>query len=281
MMLKELRPAVCRQGAGNSGSNSGRSFDGFGGGPAAAVKGQLWSLEPKAGRIGTEGSIEKSGPDTLGRAKPIGNAAVSTKSDPGFLGSKPKNAKERALAKAAAEAAEKAAKEAHAKAAMEKKRRAAARLKAPPPFALVLDVAVPAAAAAAATSAGGAVAADLADSPVVLRSPLTRCGGGAVPAALASDAPVESQEWWLTRDGLVVSKLGANGFCLGLASTGRIFPSDGSAVVLVPRDSKRALRWTLPPQPSDVEALDLLDSVLSSPAKSSSNSFNLDLGTSI
>jgi hypothetical protein len=79
-------------------------------------------------------------------------------------------------------------------------------------------------------------------SQVVLSVPRRASDGTA--STLADEPAVASQRWSLGDDGLLVSHLrGGAAFCLGLPTVGRIFPATGAAVVLVPIDSKRALKW--------------------------------------
>jgi hypothetical protein len=67
-------------------------------------------------------------------------------------------------------------------------------------------------------------------------------------ATRAAQTAPQFQRWFLDQDdGKLVCAVAAGQFCLGMPSGGRIFPHEGAAVVLVPRDSPRALRFDLVP----------------------------------
>jgi len=181
---------------------------------------QVWLLDPSSDRVGSDDcrSLVAGEPPPPRPPPPPPDARAG-----GKRLSKAEREKQAAEYAAAVKAAEKRAAK-HAE--------KVARLRgAPPPPAhgLVLDLA----------------SAPDTDVSVVLREPLREEDGS--PALLATDTAVPSQRWFLAPDGFLVASVDGGGFCLGLLSTGRIFPSDGAAVVLVPRDSKRALRWTLLP----------------------------------
>jgi hypothetical protein len=191
----------------------------------------VWLLDPSTDRLG---------PDDARSLVPFEapTAPFAFKPDPDLEKRLKKGSKDQ-REKAAAElaAAEKAAKS-KARKKEAKKAEARAGRGVPPPHTLVLDV-------APSEDDDGEVVAAL-DVAVVLKAPLT--DGGSAPALLASDSAPPSQRWFLDpATGALVASLDGGGFCLGLQSTGRIFPSVNSPVVLVPRDSKRALRWELLP----------------------------------
>jgi hypothetical protein len=89
------------------------------------------------------------------------------------------------------------------------------------------------------SGAGGEATLGAADGAVELAPPL-----GASAGTGSGELGPPHQRWNLSPDGVLVSGLdaGAGQWALGLASTGRIFPAEGAAVVLVPRDSPRAIK---------------------------------------